>query len=115
MNVIDEKQEAIAAIRMAIDNDTKITEAAAKSAVPTETLSQQADIDLEHDATRHWKLRAPQKPLDSNVVEQKFAGDKDYKDFDFSLRQFLIENFATMLAGFNERITVSFFFSFLHS
>lgn len=114
MSVIDEKQKVIAAIQMAIDNNTKIMEAAAKSAMPTETLNQQADADLEHDVTRHWKLHAPQKPLDSNTVEQKFVGDKDYKDFDFSLQQFLIENFATMLAGFNKHIIVSFFF-FLHS
>ena len=99
MSQIDEKQEAIAKIRMAIDNDAAAREAKISSAVFEEDdeLSRNlgkpvwAAPDNLNGHPSHWIFGSPEKPINSRTLETEMSdqGDASFKDFDERLRDFL--------------------------
>ncbi|KDR80463.1 hypothetical protein GALMADRAFT_92870 [Galerina marginata CBS 339.88] len=102
MAKIDEKQEAIAKIRMAIDNDiaarAKIAAEAGISSgdfeedsLPILARSAWAAPNNVDGQSPHWKFGSPEKPINSRALDTETSGldDSSIKDFDERLRDFL--------------------------
>jgi hypothetical protein len=98
MAQIDEKQEAIAKIRMAVDNDVAARARIlnAKSEIDTETDNISvwglwAAPDNVHGLSPHWTFGSPEKPINSRTLEMDMCaqGNLSFKEFDERLRDFL--------------------------
>lgn len=88
---IDEKQEAIAKIRMAIDSN--ITACAKIEAELDEINSDHSDThnfwaapDNANGNSPHWIFGSPEKPINSRALEME---NLSFKEFDERLRDFL--------------------------
>ena len=102
---IDENQEAIALIRMAIDNDKK-----------AQTLQDQVDMGnntedyRSHglDLYQHWTFGSPSgTQLESQVLEEKFAStNHDFFSFNDRLRSFLTHWFPGNAPHYEDLIYV---------
>ncbi len=98
---IDEKQEAIAKIRMAIDNNVAAHAAEAEisnedfeedsEAVPKLAQSVWAPPNGVDGHSPHWIFGSPEKPINTRAVEPEMSNlnDLSFKDFDERLRDFL--------------------------
>jgi hypothetical protein len=99
MAQIDEKQEAIAKIRMAIDNDV-----AARARIDAEVAELEAGVSTEavhvsvwaapdniNGHSPHWIFGSPEKPIDSRILETDMCaqGNPSFKEFNERLRDFL--------------------------
>ena len=85
---IDENQEAIALIRMAIDNDNK---SRILQAQIDDTGGHETDLEM-LNLSQHWTFgsRTSGTRLDSRALEKKFVtGDRDFISFDERLRAFI--------------------------
>jgi hypothetical protein len=99
MTQIDEKQEAIAKIRMTIDNDAAAREAKISSAdfkegdelSPNLGQSVWAAPDNVNGHSPHWIFGSPENPINSLTLEIDMSaqGDASFKEFDERLRDFL--------------------------
>lgn len=103
MTQIDEKQEAIAKIRMAIDNDaaareleakinsTDFKEDCASELSPNLGQSAWAAPDNVSGHSPHWIFGSPENPINSHILETEMSaqGDASFKEFDERLRDFL--------------------------
>src|SRR5712671_2691196 len=102
MAQIDEKQEAIAKIRMALDNDIAArarieaeagvnSEDFKENSFPNLAQSVWAAPDNVNGHTPHWKFGSPERPLNSHVLETEILAPYDlpFKEFDERLRDFL--------------------------
>ena len=91
MCIIDEKQEAIARIRMAIDNDKKarLNLESAEATVEGEAL-----LDLEPESLKTWQLGSPEgKKTNLRLIAADLAkADPRYCDLDKRLRDFIACN-----------------------
>ena len=99
MTQIDEKQEAIAKIRMAIDNDAAARESKISSAHLKE------DDELSHNLGKsvwaapdnvnghspHWIFGSPENPINSRILKTEMSaqGGASFNGFDERLRDFL--------------------------
>ncbi|KAF8149988.1 hypothetical protein B0H34DRAFT_785238 [Crassisporium funariophilum] len=91
MCVIDKKQEAIARIRMAIDNDIK----ARLDLEPTEDIiKNQPVLDLESESSKTWRLGSQDgKKMNLRVMAADLAkADLRYRNLDERLRDFISYN-----------------------
>lgn len=91
MCVIDEKQEAIARIRMAIDNDRK----ARLNLEPTDDIFESETIlDLESENSKTWRLGSQEgKKTNFRVMVADLAkADGRYRNLDERLRDFIACN-----------------------
>jgi hypothetical protein len=96
---IDEKLEAIAKIRMAIDTDVaahaRIDAKAAEAGISTEPEAIHTSVWAAPDNLNgyppHWKFGSPEKPIDSCVLETDMCaqGNPSFKEFNERLRDFL--------------------------
>ena len=96
---IDEKQEAIAKIRMAIDTDVaaraRIDANVGEAGISTEPevvhLSAWAAPNNLKGLPPHWKFGSPEKPVNSCILETDMCaqGNPSFKEFDERLRDFL--------------------------
>lgn len=96
---IDENQEAIALIRMAIDNNTK-----------AHTEAHEMDLggpELE----RHWTFGSPNgTQLDSRELERILSpSDRNFTSFDDRLRLFIVDNFPDEALRYEDIIYVCVF------
>lgn len=99
MAQIDEKQEAIAKIRMAIDMDVaacaRIDNEAAEAGISTTAVrmseSAWAAPNNVDGHSPHWIFGSPEKPIDSRILEtdMRAQGNPSFKEFDERLRNFL--------------------------
>ncbi|KDR73369.1 hypothetical protein GALMADRAFT_72471, partial [Galerina marginata CBS 339.88] len=102
MAKIDEKQEAIAKIRMAIDNDVAArAKIAAEAGISSGDFEEDSLPILAQSAwaapnnvdgqSPHWKFGSPEKPINSRALDTEISGlgDSTIKDFDERLRDFL--------------------------
>ncbi len=97
MAQIDEKQEAIAKIRMAVDTDVAAcARINAESEVDTETVHMSvwglwAAPDNVNGHSPHWKFGSPEKPINSHTLEVDMCAQSNpsFKEFDEWLRDFL--------------------------
>jgi hypothetical protein len=91
MCVIDEKQEAIARIRMAIDNDRK---ARLHLEAMEDINGSEAALDLESESSKTWQLGSPEgKKMNLRVMAVDLAKfDRQYHSFDERLRDFIACN-----------------------
>ena len=90
MCIIDEKQEAIAQIRMAIDNDKK----ARLNPGPIEDVEGEAPLDLEPQNSKTWQLGSPEgKKTKLRLITADLSKvDPHYRDLDKRLRDFIACN-----------------------
>lgn len=91
MCVIDEKQEAIARIRMAIDNDKK----ARLNLESTEDIAAcEVPLGLESDSSKTWQLGSPEgKKMNFRLMAADLSkADPHYRDLDKRLRDFIACN-----------------------
>lgn len=97
MAQIDEKQEAIAKIRMAIDTDIAArARINTKSEIDTETVHMSvwglwaAPVNV-NGHSPHWIFGSPEKPINTRTLETDMCaqGDLSFKEFDERLRDFL--------------------------
>ena len=101
MTQIDEKQEAIAKIRMTIDTDAAARELEAKISSadfkedcelsPNLGKSVWAAPDNVSGHSPHWIFGSPENPINSHTLETEMSaqGDVSFKEFDERLRDFL--------------------------
>lgn len=100
---IDENQEVIALIRMAVDNDKKARAFQDQS---------DADVVLHTDrpssSQHHWTFGSPSgTKLNSRELEKKFApSDRDFVSFDERLRSFITHNFPDEVLRYEDLIYV---------
>ena len=111
---IDETQEAIARIRMIVDEN--------------DMAQRDIDVDIEDDLAdvaehtlladedsiqgRHWSFGSPYKAItstDLQLVEQSFKGDKNFDGFDTKLRNFFVDAAPTLPITFENTVNVSKF------
>ena len=90
MCIIDEKQEAIARIRMAIDNDKK----ARLNLESVEDINEREVLDLESKSPKTWWFGSPEgKKMNLHVVAVNLAKDnRRYRSLDERLRDFIACN-----------------------
>lgn len=90
MCIIDEKQEAIARIRMAIDNDKK----ARLNLESVEDINEWEVLDLELESPKTWRFGSPEgKKMNLRVVVVNLAKDnRRYRSLDERLRDFIACN-----------------------
>ena len=91
MCIIDEKQEAIARIRMAIDNDKK---ARLNLESAEDTVEGGAPLDLEPENSKTWQLGSPEgKKTNLRLTAADLSkADPRYRDLDKRLRDFIACN-----------------------
>jgi hypothetical protein len=97
MTQIDEKQEAIAKIRMMIDNDAAAREAEISNIMEGDELppnlgkSVWAAPDNVSGHSPHWIFGSPENPTNSRILETEMSahGDASFKEFDERIRDFL--------------------------
>ena len=104
MTQIDEKQEAIAKIRMTIDNDAASCEAKISHSADSKeddelspnlgkSESVWAAPDNVNGHSPHWIFGSPEKPINSRTLESEMSesaqGDASFKEFDERLRDYL--------------------------
>jgi hypothetical protein len=87
MCVIDEKQEAVARIRMAIDNDRM----ARLNLESTEDISETLDLEMNHDGSNTWLLGSPEgKKMNLRAMAVGLSNtDRQYRFLDERLRNFI--------------------------
>ena len=109
----DLTQEAIARIRMAVDNDKKARNLQAQANVEDSTEIPTESVKPLNNLERHWTLGSPSGTrLDTRSLEEKFAlTDRDYLSFDEHLRSFLIYAFPEEAPRFENLIYVHSFCS----
>ena len=116
MCVIDEKQEAIARIRMTIDNDRKAHLELDSMENVTES---EATLDLELESSKTWKLRSPErKKTNLHVMGADLAKvDSQYCSLDERVRDFIACNMPeeTIQLRFEDNIYVSLKFLNINS
>ena len=90
MCVVDEKQEAIARIRMTIDNDKK----ARLNLGLIEDIESEAPMDLEPENSKTWRLGSPEgKKTKLRLITADLSkADPRYRDLDKRLREFIACN-----------------------
>ena len=88
MCIIDEKQEAIARIRMAIDNDKKVR---LNLESAEDTAEDRAPLDLEPESSKTWQLGSPEgKKTNFRITAADLSKDDPcYHDLDKRLRDFI--------------------------
>ena len=114
MAQIDEKQEAIAKIRMMIDNDVSAhaildPEAEAASAeISTEAACKSAPDNV-NGLSPHWIFSSPEKPINSYLLETDMCaqGNSSFKEFDELLRDFLSRGLPYEAIRYEDPILVS--------
>src|SRR6266498_3295398 len=82
MSVIDEKQEAVACIRMAVDNNL----------VQLNDLDDEEPCDIDQDIdAKNWQLGSPEgKKSNLRVMSAELGRtDKEYSDLDKQVRDFI--------------------------
>jgi hypothetical protein len=99
---IDENQEVIALIRMAIDNDNR-----AKIQAAVEEDVAELPIELQ-TADQHWNFGSPNGTrLNSQELERIFAPtNHDFISFDEHLRSFITHNFPEEAPRYEDLIYV---------
>jgi len=91
MCIIDEKQEAIARIRMAIDDDKK----ARLNLESMEDINEREEVlDLESESSKTWRFGSPEgKKMNLRVVAVNLAKDNhQYRSLDERLQDFIACN-----------------------
>jgi hypothetical protein len=117
MAQIDEKQEAIAKIRMAIDHDfaarAKIEADAEvdseEDLLPNHARSIWAAPDSVDGHSPHWKFGSPENPINSRALETEMSvlGAASFKEFDEHLRDFLSSCLPGEAVQYEDPILVS--------
>ena len=108
---IDENQEAIALIRMAIDDENKAKTSQAQADRVME-LAKEPDSEL-HSLEQHWTFGSPSGTrLDSRELEKILAPtNRDFLSFDERLRSFITHSFPEEAPRYEDLIYVcSFWF-----
>ena len=110
MDVIDEKQEAVARIRMAIDNDRK----ARFNLVEEESDTEDESLDLESENSNTWKLGSPDSRGKWMNLRGMANNDPQYRFLDEKLRNFVACNMPeeAVQMRFEDDIYVSLGFQF---
>lgn len=113
MCIIDEKQEAIAWIRMAIDYDRKVQ----LDLEPTENNGgSELALDLESESSNMWQLGSPEgKKMNLRAMAADYAKtNPQYHSLDERLRNFIACNLAeeAVQMGFEDDIYVSLGYQF---
>lgn len=113
MCIIDEKQEAIARIRMAIDNDRKVR----LDLEPTkDSGGSELALDLESESSNTWQLGSPEgKKMNLRAMAADCAKtNPQYRSLDERLRNFIACNLAgeAVRMRFEDDIYVSLVFQF---
>jgi hypothetical protein len=109
---IDETQEAIARIRMTIDNhDKAIIEAAQAGSSANTGEDEKEDEDespVDPQATDHWTFGAPVpgRLINSRAIEDMEGRTPPFKNFDMRLRLFISETWPEEGIKFEDTITV---------
>ncbi|KAF8263167.1 hypothetical protein EI94DRAFT_1598647 [Lactarius quietus] len=106
MAVIDEKLEAIARIRMAIDNDIQARQ------IVSEGEADEAVTDNESAlSTRQWKFGSPEgKRVNFRaLVEDRSKTHREYRDLDQRLRDFIAFHFPEEALSYEDEIFVKRF------
>ena len=103
MVVIDEKLEAIARIRMAIDNDIRAHQIASEGETEEPETTNEADL-------QHWQFGSPEgKRINLRVlVEDRSTTHKEYRGLDQRLRDFIAFHFPADALSYEDEIFVSF-------
>lgn len=104
---IDGNQEAIALIRMAIDDDDKARNLQAQVDVEDCAAELLDDLKLQISG-QHWTFGSHSSTrLDSRELEKNFAPtNRDFVSFDERLRSFLIHNFPEEAPRYEDLIYV---------
>ena len=90
MCIIDEKQEAIARIRMAINNDKK----ARLDLESTEDIESEVNVDPESKSSKTWRMGSQEgKKMNFRIMVAGLAeADPRYQNLDERLRDFIACN-----------------------
>jgi hypothetical protein len=117
MAQIDEKQEAIAKIRMAIDTDVaaraRIDAEVAEAGISTEAVHISVfatpDNVNRRSESPHWIFGSPEKPIDSHILETDMCaqGNPSFEGFNERLRDFLFLYLPDEAIRYEDPILVS--------
>jgi hypothetical protein len=104
MVVIDEKLEAIARIRMAIDNDIQARQ------ITDEGKTEEPATTNEADLQQPWQFGSPEgKRVNLRaLVEDRSRTHREYCDLDQRLRDFITFHFPKDALSYEDEIFVSF-------
>ena len=104
---IDENQEVIALIRMAVDNDKK-ARALNQTQLDTQTDSDPENHSDSHILEQHWTFGSQSgTKLNSRELEKKLApSDCDFISFDERLRSFVMRSFPDEALHYEDLIYV---------
>jgi predicted P-loop ATPase len=99
---IDANQEAIALIRMAIDNDNKSRTLQGQTDHETDSESEMLSLE------QHWTFgsRISSTRLDSRALEKQLAPDDDFMSFDERLRSFITHCFPEEAPRYEDLVYV---------
>lgn len=101
MAVIDEKLEAIAHIRMAINHDIQARQIVSEG---------NSGPDEEVTDLRQWKFGSPEQKVNFRVlVEDRSRTNREYRNLDQRLRDFIALHFPEEALSYEDEITVSSF------
>jgi hypothetical protein len=117
MSVIDEKQEAIACIRMAVDNDNLARLNSDDSEDGNVKLLCDVDPNMSVDSeseSQHWQLGSPEgKKVNLRVMSSELGSEREeYRDLDERVRDFIACHMPEEAMRYEEDIHVSLFSGF---
>lgn len=105
MSVIDEKQEAIACIRMAVDNNNL----AQLNSDDSDDSDLNVDPDMDSEESQHWQLGSPEgKKSNLRVMSAELGSEREeYKRLDERVRDFIACHMPEEAMRYEEDIHVS--------
>lgn len=109
MSVIDEKQEAIASIRMAVDNDNL----AQLTSEDSDLKLCDVDPDLDSESeSQHWQLGSPEgKRSNLRVMSAELGSERvEYRRLDERVRDFIACHMPEEAVRYEEDIHVSLYY-----
>jgi hypothetical protein len=109
MSVIDEKQEAIACIRMAIDNDELARLESDPDALDNDS-EEPCEIDKNLSDSQHWQLGSREgKRSNLRVISAELGRDQEeYRGLDERVREFVSCHMPMEAMRYEDDIHVSF-------
>lgn len=109
MSVIDEKQEAIACIRMAVDNDN-LAQLNSDDLDNSDLTLCDMDMDSQSES-QHWRLGSPEgKKSNLRVMSAELGSSREeYRGLDGRIRDFIARHMPEEAMRYEEDIHVSLY------
>jgi hypothetical protein len=95
----DENEEAMARIKMAIDEWQKTQE-------DSEIDDSECELITKSVSTAHWTLGSPDRRVSIHRIEAEKPGDRSFRNFNVRLREYVARHHPTESVRFEQEIKV---------